>query len=383
VPETPGTPQSGRGALPPFKGWPDKPRAKEPIQYGRLVAVLVALFFITGLILLAIFVPRSHRARIAKAKALVEKRQSQVAYDTSVFIVREREVMSSLLGRAGFTPGQIGMVVPALRDAQFNMRAMRPGDSLFVLVLDSMPARILYRRTFEQVWRVDLDSGACRVSMLFRDITKKTGVIRGVIKSSLYETMVAQGEQPELIAGYTDIFGWEIDFFSEVQPNDSFAVLVERRYSDSVFIGYGQIEAAAYYGQVGNFGGFRFTDSDGKTDYYNAEGQNLRKTFQKSPLRFSRVSSFFGRRRHPILRRVRQHAGVDYVAPKGTPVEAVADGRVVSAGWSGGYGRLVAIGHGEGYSTRYGHLSGFAKGIRSGAPVAQGQLVGYVGSTGL
>ncbi|MBM3313671.1 M23 family metallopeptidase, partial [candidate division WOR-3 bacterium] len=98
---------------------------------------------------------------------------------------------------------------------------------------------------------------------------------------------------------------------------------------------------------------------------------------------FSRVSSFFGRRFHPIRRVMRQHHGVDYVAPKGTPVEAVSDGRVVSAGRSGGYGRLVVVGHAEGYQTRYGHLSGFAKGIRSGAPVRQGQVVGYVGSTGL
>ncbi len=195
--------------------------------------------------------------------------------------------------------------------------------------------------------------------------------------------MMAQGEQPQLIMDYTDVFGWEIDFFSEVQPNDSFAILFERRYCDSTCIGYGAILTATYSGQVGSFAGYRFTDPEGTTDYYNAEGQNLRKTFQKSPLRFSRVSSFFGRRFHPILRRVRQHSGVDYVAPRGTPAEAVADGRVISAGWSGGYGRLVVLGHAEGYQTRYGHLSGFAKGIRSGAPVRQGQVVGYVGSTGL
>jgi murein DD-endopeptidase MepM/ murein hydrolase activator NlpD len=195
--------------------------------------------------------------------------------------------------------------------------------------------------------------------------------------------MMAMGEKPQLIADYTDIFGWEIDFFSEVQPDDSFSILFERKYCDSTCIGYGMILAATYSGQIGAFSGFRFTDLEGTTDYYNSEGQNLRKTFQKSPLRFSRVSSFFGRRFHPIRRVMRQHHGVDYVAPRGTPVEAVSDGRVISAGWSGGYGRLVAVGHAEGYETRYGHLSGFAKGIRRGAPVKQGQVVGYVGSTGL
>jgi murein DD-endopeptidase MepM/ murein hydrolase activator NlpD len=247
----------------------------------------------------------------------------------------------------------------------------------------SPPRRLLYRQALDRVYRIDLDTADIRVSMLLKHITRAIAFVKGTITGSLYETMMALGETPQLIMDYTDIFGWEVDFFSEVQPNDSFAILFERRYCDSVCIGYGVILAATYWGQVGSFTGYRFTDPEGTTDYYNAEGQNLRKTFQKSPLRFSRVSSFFGRRRHPILRRVRQHAGVDYVAPRGTPVEAVADGRVVSAGWSGGYGRLVVVGHAEGYQTRYGHLSGFAKGIRSGAPVRQGQVVGYVGSTGL
>jgi len=316
--------------------------------------------------------------------------------------------MTALLSRAGFSTGDIGRIVPALRGAGFNMRAMLPGDSLFVLRrpgengkatrdtipnvghLGHVPAsvplpphRLLYQRNIETVYRIDLDSAAVRVSMLLKDIRMETAFVNGTITSSLYETMLAQGEQPQLIMDYTDVFGWEIDFFSEVQPNDSFAILFERKYCDSVCTGYGAILAAAYWGQVGSFAGYRFTDPEGTTDYYNPEGQNLRKTFQKSPLRFSRVSSFFGRRFHPILRRVRQHSGVDYVAPRGTPVEAVSDGRVVSAGWSGGYGRLVVVRHAEGYETRYGHLSGFAKGVRSGASVKQGQLVGYVGSTGL
>jgi murein DD-endopeptidase MepM/ murein hydrolase activator NlpD len=297
--------------------------------------------------------------------------------------VKPNEIMGTLLVRAGFSTRDIGRIVPVLRAAGFNFQAMRPGDSLIVLSRDSVPRRLLYRQTIEAVYRADLDSSDIRVSMLLKRITKATAFVKGTITGSLYETMMAMGETPQLIMDYTDVFGWEVDFFSEVQPNDSFAILFERKYCDSVCVGYGVILAASYSGQVGSFAGYRFTDPEGSTDYYNAEGQNLRKTFQKSPLRFSRVSSFFGRRFHPIRRVVRQHFGVDYVAPKGTPVEAVSDGRVVSAGWSGGYGRLVVLGHAEGYQTRYGHLSGFGKGIRSGAPVRQGQVVGYVGSTGL
>jgi murein DD-endopeptidase MepM/ murein hydrolase activator NlpD len=322
-------------------------------------------------------------------------------------VVKPNEIMATVLSRAGFSTGEMGRIVPALRAAGFNFRTMRPGDSLLVLrdtgrlgtrsdcwprrplsdsaveSVMSPPVRILYRRNVETVWRVDLDSADARVSMLFKDIRLEAAFLKGTITSSLYETMMAQGEQPQLIMDYTDVFGWEIDFFSEVQPNDSFAILFERKYCDSACVGYGAILAAAYWGQVGSFAGYRFTDPESTTDYYNAEGQNLRKTFQKSPLRFSRVSSFFGRRFHPIRRVMRRHYGVDYVAPRGTPVEAVSDGRVVSAGWSGGYGRLVAVRHAEGYETRYGHLSRFARGVRSGATVRQGQVVGYVGSTGL
>jgi murein DD-endopeptidase MepM/ murein hydrolase activator NlpD len=406
VPETPVTPQQQSGPLPPFFGWPVPPKPKEPPRYGRWVAVGVTLSFIVALILLAVFVPRAHRAResVHKAQAQAQVQAALAAFDISAYVVKPNEIMAAVLARAGFSTQDIGRIVPALRAAGFNFQAMRPGDSLFVLRRPgengdspperedarysprfrdtSPPRRLLYRRSIEFVYRIDLDSADIRVSMLLKHITKSTAFVKGSITGSLYETMMAMGETPQLIMDYTDVFGWEVDFFSEVQPNDSFAILFERKYCDSVCVGYGAILAASFSGQAGSFAGYRFTDAEGLTDYYNAEGQNLRKTFQKSPLRFSRVSSFFGRRFHPIQRVMRQHFGIDYVAPKGTPVEAVSDGRVVSAGWSGGYGRLVVLGHAEGYQTRYGHLSGFGKGIRSGAPVRQGQVVGYVGSTG-
>ena len=372
-----------RGPLPPYPGRSQPPKPKEPPKPGRFVAVLVLVVFCLALVALAIFVPRAHRTRTARLRAQAQAQASKVEYQTAVYPVKQNEIMPTVLSRAGFSTKDIGRIVPALRNAGFNLQAMRPGDSLFVLSFDSTPRRLLYQRNIETVYRVDLDSAACRVSMVFRNIRRTNAFVKGAITGSLYETMMAMGEKPELIANYTDIFGWEVDFFSEVQPNDSFSILFERKYCDSTCIGYGRILAATYSGQAGSFAGYRFTDPESTTDYYNAEGQNLRKTFQKSPLRFSRVSSFFGRHFHPILRIVREHSGIDYVAPTGTPVEAVSDGRIVSAGWSGGYGRLVVIGHAEGYETRYGHLSGFGKGIRNGAPVKQGQVVGYVGTTGL
>jgi murein DD-endopeptidase MepM/ murein hydrolase activator NlpD len=378
-----GARQNQSGPLPPFSARPEPPRPKEPVRSGRAAAVLLLVAFCLVLVGLAVIVPRQHRARQARLQAEAREQAARVVYDVSRYSVRQDEIMPFLLTRGGFSTRQTNRIVVALRRAGFNLHAMRPGDSLLVMSLDSVPVRLLYQRNPENVYRVDLDTADCRVSMLLRNIRMAPVFIKGVITTSLYDAMLALGEKPQLIADFTDVFGWEVDFFTEVQPKDSFSILFERKYCDSVYIGYGSILAATYSGQVGTFSGFRFAAPDGTADYYNGDGQNLRKTFQKSPLRFSRVSSFFGRRFHPVRRVVRQHSGIDYVAPKGTPVECVSDGRVVSAGWAGGYGRLVVVGHAEGYSTYYGHLSGFGKGIRQGQPVRQGQVVGYVGSTGL
>ncbi len=299
------------------------------------------------------------------------------------FAVAPGEVMPQLLRRAGLLEPAAGHIIQALQLADFNFRRMKPGDSLVLFFRNDTLFRVHYRQGYEKIYRIDLDSAGYRVSIPLRFITTVQDTLLGAIKSSLYESMTALGERPALVADYTDIFGWELDFFSEVQEGDSFAILFERRLADSAFVGYGPILAARYKGQVGDLWGFRFTDPEGRTDYYNPEGQCLRKTSLKSPLQFSRISSFFGRRFHPIRRIPAQHQGIDYAAPKGTPVSCVADGRISSVGWSGGYGRLVVVTHAGGFETRYGHLSGFAKGVKAGASVKQGQLIGYVGSTGM
>jgi hypothetical protein len=219
--------------------------------------------------------------------------------------------------------------------------------------------------------------------MVLPRIRRIPATVTGGISSSLYEAMLELGEKPALIAGYADIFGWEVDFFCETQENDSFLIVVERKLADSMVIGYGPVIAARYHGQVGDIRAFRFTDPDGHTDYYNEKAQSLRKTFLRSPLRFSRITSHFGSRYHPIRRIRCRHAGIDYAAPRGTPVSCVADGRVSIAAWTGGYGKLVEVSHASGLRSRYGHLSGYGRGIRTGANVTQGQTIGYVGSTGM
>ncbi len=302
---------------------------------------------------------------------------------TKSFAVQPDEILPFVLNRAGVPPKIADSTIKALREFGFNFRLMRPNDSLILFYRQDTLFQIQYWRSYDSIYQIEIESIPFRVALNTREIQLLPVLIKGEIKTSLYQALIDLGERPTLIASYTDIFDWEIDFFSETQKGDSFIILVAKKYADSVFLGYAPIIAARYKGLICDFSAFRFTDPDGATDYYNSDGLSMRKTFLKSPLRFSRISSFFGRRFHPIRRIPATHQGIDYAAPKGTPVSCVADGRIISAGWSGGYGKLIRIGHRDGYETRYGHLSGFAKGVKSEMPVSQGQIIGYVGSTGL
>jgi murein DD-endopeptidase MepM/ murein hydrolase activator NlpD len=204
---------------------------------------------------------------------------------------------------------------------------------------------------------------------------------------SLIAALERAGERVELSLALADIFGGEMDFNSDLQAGDTFRVLVARSTrSDGSFAGYGPILAAEFVNEGRPFQAVRFTSPvDGKAAYYDANGQSLKRFFLKSPLKFEpRITSRFTRaRRHPILDYTRAHNGVDYAAPTGAPVAAVATGVVTSAGWSGSGGRMVRIRHASGYESEYLHLSVIARGISTGVRVAQGQLIGRVGATGL
>jgi murein DD-endopeptidase MepM/ murein hydrolase activator NlpD len=368
------------GPLPPYSGW--RPSLRIRSQHVRrlwpyAVVGVVVIILLVGLVVIL------SRPRPTTVPLRAAEPAPDTAVRTTSCAVRPGEVMSVFLARADVGTDDAARIISALRTGGFNFRRMRPGDSLVVVSGPVGLERVDYHQSFERVWRVALGAAEPRVSMLYRRITERPALIIGDIATSLYEALVALGETPALISGYADIFGWEVDFFCETQEHDSFAVLVDKRYCDSAFIGYGRIRAARYRGAVGDFRAFRFLDPDGRDDCYNEHGECLRKTFLKSPLSFSRVTSFFGSRYHPIRRVRAEHQGVDYAAPRGTPVSCVADGRVVSAGWAGGYGNLVEVRHTSGLTTRYGHLSGFGRGIRAGVEVSQGQVVGYVGTTGM
>ena len=219
---------------------------------------------------------------------------------------------------------------------------------------------------------------------------KETSVvaIRGRIDRdhpSLISAVDAAGEHVQLAISLAELFSGQIDFENDLQPDDAFEVLFETSKYEGQFAGYGAILAARFTNEGKEYQAYRWVNPDTqKAGYYDGQGRSLRRFVLASPLRFTpRVTSGFSRRRlHPVYRTVRAHLGVDYAAPTGTPVVAVASGVVVSAGWAGGGGRQVRIRHAGGFESYYLHLSAFAKGIRAGAHVDQGQLIGRVGSTG-
>lgn len=208
-------------------------------------------------------------------------------------------------------------------------------------------------------------------------------VISSTITSNLFEAIRKSSEQRDLAGKLSDIFAWDIDFIRDIQPGDQFNVLVEKRYKEGKFSGYGQIQAASITNNGTLYQAFLHKDSHGMTRYYDGNGNSLEKAFLKAPLAFSRISSKFAEKRfHPILKTYRSHSGVDYAAPKGTPIKTVGDGFITEIGYNKSMGNYISIRHCNGYVTRYFHMSKFARKMKKNKRVLQGDVIGYVGMTG-
>jgi murein DD-endopeptidase MepM/ murein hydrolase activator NlpD len=215
------------------------------------------------------------------------------------------------------------------------------------------------------------------------EIREVESTITATVNRSLYEALRGAGEGPQVVQQLIDIFQWDIDFF-ELRKGDSFSFVVTKQYAGPDLIGYGAIKAARFTHRGHTYEAFRHENSDGRAGYYAAAGTPLRKQFLKAPLKFSRVTSGFTKKRfHPVLKYFRPHYGIDYGAPVGTPVMTTADGVVVEARYKPGEGNFVRIRHSSRIDTCYLHLSRFATGLKKGTQVTQGDVIGYVGMTGL
>lgn len=210
----------------------------------------------------------------------------------------------------------------------------------------------------------------------------KQHTVSAEINSSLYEAALDAGLSNNMILEMVRIFGWDIDFVQDIRAGDTFHVIYTDHRVDGNKVADGDILAAEFTTQGQRYRAIRFEDEKGNVSFYTPEGESMLGTFLRSPVEFSRISSRFGKRRHPISKKWKAHKGVDYAASRGTPIRATADGKVIHAGRKGGYGKTIVLRHAGRFTTLYAHMNGFAKGIKSGDRIKQGQTIGYVGSTG-
>jgi len=323
--------------------------------------------------------PATHIAQDVSEKSAAEPRDR---IKTSTGIIRSGETISSLLGE------------------DFSVREIHELEieALGVFPLAKICAGRPYRLTRQdgnfKRFSCDIDDSEKLVVVRNGDgfavsrekipYTVELVSVRGTIESSLFEAVLEIGESERLAMQLAEIFAWDIDFFQDIQQGDSFEVVLEKRFRDGKPAGDGRLLAARFTNQDQVSQAFYFQDGKRGADYYDEKGHSLHKAFLKAPLSFSRISSGFTmRRRHPITHRVKAHPAIDYAAPKGTPIHTVGDGAIIFASHKRFNGNCVKVRHPNGWVTMYNHLSKFGKNIRPGKKVAQGQVIGYVGSTGL
>jgi len=311
--------------------------------------------------------------------------EHQKKITTVEYTFTQGDTFYEVLLNLDFSPQEIFQVTESSKKI-YNLKKIKPENTMTLRInpTNHTLERLEYSLDDQYMLVVTkTDQGYCasKEEITF-DIKLRT--IGGTIKSSLYEDGSEVGCSPQLILNFADIFAWDVDFFSDLRKDDSFKLLFEEIYRGGEFVKYGKILAAEFTNREKRFRAFYFEDAKGRGSYYNDNGSSVNREFLKSPLRYSRISSRFSKRRfHPILRIYRPHSGVDYAAPTGTPVEATCDGKIIFIGWKKDYGKCIKIRHNHIYTSFYGHLSRYAKGMKQGKRVKQGQVIGYVGTTGL
>jgi murein DD-endopeptidase MepM/ murein hydrolase activator NlpD len=297
-------------------------------------------------------------------------------------LVKRGDTLEVLFRRNGLSLTDLAAMV-ALPDASGALRLLKPGDRLEISHRDGQVLSL--RRELDDIKMLSIarkESGFA-ANTIERAVDIRTTGAHGEIKSSLFEAGTDAGIADRTTMDMAGIFEWDIDFIQDVREGDTFTVIYEELWRDGVKLRDGEIVAAEFVNQGKSFRAARFRDETGRASYFTPEGRSVRKAFIRAPLNFTRISSNFNpSRRHPVLNTIRAHRGVDYAAPTGTPIRAAGEGKVLFRGVQGGYGNTIVLQHGGNITTLYGHLSRFAN-ARAGARVNQGDVIGYVGSSGL
>jgi len=344
------------------------------------------LFLVLGVLLVTplFFRPTvtNTEANMSEPAALPQPPVPEIRKEIIKGTVAQGDTATGILGDY-FTAGEI-YELSKLCKSVFPLSRLSAGQAYRLCLSDDDFERFEYDIDQDEQLVITREAEDFSVQKVPIPYTTETVGVRGTIETSLFEAVTSTGESDVLAMNLADIFAWDIDFILDIRKGDSFQALVEKRYRDAQPAGYGRILAAEFTNQGETFQAFLYQDGDRRPDYFDAEGQSLRKAFLKAPLSFSRISSGFTMRRfHPITKTWKSHPAIDYAARPGTPIKTVGDGIIIKKGYTRGNGNYVKIRHNSSYETLYLHMKGFARGIAQGKRVAQGQTIGYVGSTGL
>lgn len=298
--------------------------------------------------------------------------------------VKPGQTFCSILSGQGFPSLTIAECVEAFKPV-FNCRKLSPGDE-YRIKTDGQGnlLNLTLQTDLVSIYHLNKEDGKLLPSKDTICLNKKITTVSGVIEDSLFGAITKSGELEQLAIDFAEIFAWDIDFRHDLQKGDHFSIVIEKYFKDDQFFSYGKFKAAEYKNQNKVYRAIYFKDPKGQEGFFTPEGISIKRSFLRSPLKFTRISSGYTHSRfHPILKEYKPHLGVDFAAPQGTPVLAVGDGVVLEKGWKNGNGNTVSIRHPLGYVTMYNHLSGFGKNIKIGGRVQQKNIVGYVGATGL
>jgi murein DD-endopeptidase MepM/ murein hydrolase activator NlpD len=351
---------------------------------GRRIAILLTLLvaFAAGLFFITAQRKNPEASSLtARTAEMPQEVIPEIKREVVKGSIQPGDTITSLLGNL-FTPQQIFTLGQECKNV-FPLSKLCAGQKYQLSLLDGAFERLEYDIDNDDLLIIRQNDEGFEVAREPIPYTVREDVISGTIVASLFEAVIGTGESEVLAINLADIFAWDIDFIRDIQPGDSFRALVEKRFREGKPAGYGRILAASFTNQGTTYQAFLYQDGERAACYYDEKGRSVRKAFLKAPLSFSRISSGFNmHRRHPITKRIQPHPAIDYAAPTGTPIKTVGEGTVTFAAFKRFNGNCVKVRHPGGWETMYNHMSRFGKGIRSGKKVHQGQVIGYVGTTG-
>jgi len=303
-------------------------------------------------------------------------------YETLTLTIRSGDTLDQLFRKHQLDVGHLATIA-RLDQARQQFRKIKPGDVFEITHDDGQVISMYSELDLTSALRVERREAGFTAKVVERPIEKRKRHAYGVIESSLYESAAAASLSDKVIMNIAGIFAWDIDFVLDIRSGDNYYVQYEEIWQDDEFVTDGEIVVVEFNNNGRSSQAIRFIDDSGRSDYFTPDGHSVRKAFLRSPVDFRVSSSFNPNRRHPVLKTVRPHRGVDYAAPRGTPIKAAGDGKIIFRGVKSGYGNAVILQHGGNITTLYAHMSSFAAKARLGKRVRQGQTIGFVGKTGL